>query len=107
MLGRLDAARELFETERILQILSLEILRPDSGFPGDRGGFLLWFNIDAQVDEFRGRCVSHMSGVPMRIAGAHQCAGWHPWHKYDHVTQSVVQGFCPILCSSPQGGLNA
>lgn len=57
---------------------------------------VLWFNADVQLHEFRNRCAAHIKWctnadrwrTPVAPDGT-------PWHKYDPVTQSVVQGYRP------------
>lgn len=97
MLGRLDAARELFETERsFADFIARNPTTRLNDFQEIEEVLVLWFNVDAQLDIFRDRCLSHIKWctnadrwrTPVAPDGT-------PWYKIDPATQSVVQGFRP------------
>ena len=57
MLGRLDAARELFETEKSLtDAISRNPTTRLKDFQEKEEVLALWYNADVQLSEFRGRC---------------------------------------------------
>ena len=93
MLGRLDAARELFETEKSLtDAISRNPTTRLKDFQEKEEVLALWYNADVQLSEFRGRCDKHIkwfTGFEADRWRTPVAPDGTPWTRLDKVTQTV------------------